>query len=815
MNYNDGQETSKYEITQFSDLNAGSHVEIPTSPLASFGTADTTDDDLGNFFKRPIKIGSYSWDPSVTFFEQFNPWTSFLQNPRVINRITNYNLLRGSLCVKILVNGNGFHYGRLLASYLPFADDDQFHANRAFVPEDSIEASQRMHLYIDPTTSTGGSMRLPFVWPYNALSIPDENWQDMGVLTIRELTKLKNANDTGDVVTISVFAWMEDINLSVPTSAEPGALVPQSFGYVPQADEYGEDPASSKMLAAGEAAALVGAAMPQIAPLAEPAFLALAGAGVAAAALGFSRPNDLDPVVPFRPAYLGNMANANAPDSCVSLTLDQKAGLTPDTRSFGLNGEDELEVTSLASRESYLTSFPWPVSAAAETLLWNARVTPQLISRVTVGGVEEIHFTPMAYISYFARYWRGTIRYRFQIVGSAFHKGRLKIVWDPESFESNEYNVAYTHIVDISETRDFTIDVGWGSKAPYRLCNSAGENWGVTPLTGTFENFNGVISVFVVNDLAVPNTTIDNDISVNVMVCSPDLELAVPQSPAARLDTCCPFPEPTPQSFGYVPQAETDAVGQEQNAPVAESGDKVGNYNPAPHLEFIGDPIPSLRLLMKRYVIYGTHVLSNGNDNLSTGRISLPSRPQELGYPPYAHYDSSIPGAKCNFVELVPMAYIMRMFACWRGSVRYKCLMASHNDNGQHKNTSGQANVINDDPEPMVTSRQVINMDWSNDAKIAHAAAVNMTSMNRNGHATVIDRNPVLEFEVPYYLGKRFSLARYYSDPDVPRFIIQNYVQPSAKASFTFFTAAGEDFQVGLFVGTPILYPQTYPSPAP
>lgn len=808
LQINDKQDNIKQQITTFSDFNSGFDVETPTAPLSSFGMADTSDDALGDFFSRPIKIGAYAWAPTTTFFEVFNPWTQFLENPRVINRLSNYNLLRGTLCVKILVNGNGFHYGRLLVSYLPFANRDSFFRNRALISEDSIEASQRMHLYIDPTTSTGGSMKLPFLWPLNALSIPSEDWDDMGLLSIRQLNPLKNANGALDPVTISVFAWMEDIELSVPTTAEPGALAPQSQGYVPQADEYEEKPASSAMLAAGDAAAAVGAAIPQVAPLAEPTSLVLSGAGNVAKAMGYSRPRNLDPVQPYRPTFLGNMANANAPDSSVSLTLDQKAGLTPDTRSFGLDGSDELEVTSISGRETYLTTFAWPVSAPAEDLLWNSRVTPQLIAQRTVGGVDEIHLTPMAYLSYMARYWRGTIRFRFQIVASSFHKGRMKIVWDPEYMNSNEYNVAYTHIVDISETRDFTIDVGWGSPRPYLLCSSAAENYGVTPLTGSFTNFNGVLSVYVVNDLAVPNSTIDNDISVNVMVCSPDLELQWPQSPSDRLGYHAAF---APQSVGYEPHAMGDAVDSMQNEPVAEDAQQVGTYRPSSHLEFFGDPIPSLRLLMKKYAYYATHHLGNGNPKPAVAQLEIPSRPQEQGFAPFATYPT-VPGpAFANFVELVPMAYIMRMFACWRGGIRYKVLITHDNSSDVALPTRGVAVVENADEDNMSVDRAVASVDYTNDASLARAHLLRYRSLSQIGHATVLDHNPVLEFEIPYYRPERFSLARNYSDGEIPRVTVRSTI-PVGGSFHHLFTSCGEDFQVGMFVGTPILYPQPVPA---
>jgi hypothetical protein len=84
--------------------------------------------------------------------------------------------------------------------------------------------------------------------------------------------------------------------------------------------------------------------------------------------------------------------------------------------------------------------------------------------------VSEIAMPSLAYASMPFQFWKGTIKYRFQVCSSSFHKGRLKFVWDPFGTPTiaAEYNTAYTQIVDISEANDFTIEVGWGQTTPWR-----------------------------------------------------------------------------------------------------------------------------------------------------------------------------------------------------------------------------------------------------------------------------------------------------------------------------------------------------------
>jgi len=103
---------------------------------------DSDEATLDNFFKRPIKIDEFEWGTATTLTNDIDPWSLYFDNPRVSNRISNYNLLRARLHVKIVINGNGFQYGRALVSYLPYDVYDNLSSNAALVKEDLVQASQ-------------------------------------------------------------------------------------------------------------------------------------------------------------------------------------------------------------------------------------------------------------------------------------------------------------------------------------------------------------------------------------------------------------------------------------------------------------------------------------------------------------------------------------------------------------------------------------------------------------------------------------------------------------------------------------------------
>lgn len=848
---------SEHEILSFADQNPGYIYEVPSSPDPTFGMADMSDSSLESFFSRPLKIQSFSWGTGTNIFEVFNPWTNFWENPRVVNRITNYNLLRCKMHVKIVLNGNGFHYGRAIASYLPLHTRDAFTKDRAFFIEDVVAASQRPHIYLDPTKSQGGTLVLPFVFPENAMDIPDEDWRTMGEMTIHGLQNLKHANGATDAVTVSVFAWATDVVMSTPTANEPGALTPQAGAL----DEYGSNPVSGP---AGVVARAAGAlrSIPYIAPYARATELAANAVGGIAKLFGYSRPAILTDIVPYRPTYMGNLANTNMPDSTTKLTFDPKQELTIDTRTFGLNGDDEMAISTIAVRESFLTQFGWGTAETAENLLWNCEVNPVVWNQQTIGAAEEFHMPACCFAALPFNRWRGKMKYRFQIVASAYHKGRLKITYDPSYPLSNEYNTNYTRIIDLAEERDFTVEIGWGQQFPY--CTHRDMMDAVVPIYSTAplgadpgEAANGIISVYVVNELTVPNSTVNNDIEVNVLVSCEDLELADPTDefikniswfapqageyqaqggvlsdlPCPSLTCkcqCCTFeddeiikPEPTPQAgeLGESPDGDNTT---EESAPLQMEADttlaaEVSSTDNTSHV-FYGDPITSVRQVLKRYN-YSITLVPIANDlGNQVHQWILSNLPMYRGYAPGAVHLTDTPalGTAYNYSKMTMINYYLPAYTCWRGSLRWKYHLLQDNST-----TTSHMSAYRD-PNPAFAygqgSVQLLNETTSVSERTARwlLTAPNLFS---GAHVTAASMNPVLEVELPFYSSRRFANAKQANvtglnigtDTLMHRLDAKlNYAANSFDCINTY-CSVGEDFTLGLFTGAPVAYRQTDP----
>lgn len=756
---------------------------------------DTDDASLDRFFERPLKIASFDWGVTTTLFQQFNPWELYFDNPRVSNRIANFKLLRCKLHVKFLINGNGFQYGRVMASYLPLPLDNPMRITSSLISQDRIIESQRPHVFLDPTTSTGGEMLLPFFWPKSYLDIPTAEWGEMGEITLASLNTLRHANGAADFSTISVFAWAEDVQLSGLTQAEPNSISPQSGSEIDQANMNGviSHPASNVAKIAG---ALTNA--PYIGKYAKATQLGASTIARVASSFGYSKPPMTVAPTPMKPLVVSSLATVTTPDTSHKLTMDDKQELCIDPNTVGLSSVDEMAITEIAKRESYLTTFEWPMGTVKETLLWNCNVTPMLYGSIT-GPPTLVNFTAMAWAALPFQYWTGSLKFRFQIVCSTFHKGRIKITYDPTNNSGSEYNTMYTEIVDIADAQDFTVTISNNQsldlltyRDPCGISSSVlyGDVAIATPQMG-----NGIVSVYVVNELTTPNSDFQADIQVNVFVSAgDDFEVYAPWDKLAYF---------RPQSGSeLVPESQET---EQPSAPFQTSYDHLGMLGDADNalaLVYGGESIKSFRQLAKRFALWrATPHNVNGINNTYVSTITHPA------YPFHRNDDLAADGglgrAICN---TLPLHWVRLPFAGWRGSIRYKVF-------GQNFILTRSATFLAERYESPFTAftRDIAAATASADPLTVARNAVKGVTDSVYGHAGACVASSVntsaLEYEVPYQVNYRFNgnLSK-----DTPLGDVQQggarcriSAQGDATSKIDIWVAGGEDFSTFFWVGPP------------
>lgn len=743
LTFRDGAEQWKTSFSGRSD---------PTRDVTVLG-----DISLSDFFMRPIKIAEYSWDPaSVTpFYQGLNPWTLFASNPRVANRMSNYKLFSGKLHVKIVINGNPFYYGRMMAHYCPLNSYDKLSIWTNTATTALVQASQTLHAYIDPSMSQGCELELPFIWPYDMVDLTSSSPPEIGNLGdmfLREMNDLKHANGATDPLAIQLFAWMTEVKLSVPTVVEPPYLVPQAgkFKSSTKSNEYASSPVST---IASAAAGMMGklSNIPYIGGYAKASEMIMSGVAGLARLFGYSRPAVIDDYTDVRPSIFSRLAVTNAGDNVQKLTMDLKQEVSVDPSIVGIGDSDELVITSIAQKESYLTFFPWTIAANPGAVLFSTRVAP-----IWTYATSNWYLPAVTYASLPFKYWHGTMKYRFQIVASQYHRGRLLIVWDPLCFPGvPETNVQYSKIIDLSNERDFTFEVGWGAAQRWlsRPSFNTTNHYSTAIAYPTVNSsFNGVVTVYVLNDLTSPNSLVNNDIEVNVFISGcDDMEFAVPDSgPMSQMRS---VPSLTAQSGTFDESAESI-----DNAPIIEdSKEVIADCLPLDDpssLVYMGERIVSFRQLIKRYTLWGSFY-----DPTATAAYTQFWSSDFPGPRGYDYYGSQLNGvAYFNATQTTPLNYLSFAFLAYRGGVRRKYVITSGFTGNLYAYISRLAGGIVATTAPVLSS--IAKIVTTPLAFSQQQANIIKPTLITGAHATSVRQQPVVEVEFPFYANTRFVICR-------------------------------------------------------
>lgn len=805
--------------------------EIDTMNDSTFGIADNNDDNFAEFFSRPILIDTYSWTPNTPFPPvAINPWQAYFINKRVSNRISNFNLARAKLHVKVTINANQFYYGRLLVSYLPMHTSDDFIVSRGSLFEDNVRYSQRPHIFLDPNTAQGGELVLPFVWPWNAVNLPTGDFTNLGDLYFTELAILRHANNNTTNISINVYAWCEDMILSVPTSQNISGLVSQS----------GEEGMISTPAAVAAGVASKLAAIPRIRPYAMAADVALSSISALAKAFGYSRPSVVNDVMPMVPTF-GNYANSNASETLNRMSLDQKAEVCVDSRVVGLSGVDEMAIKSIVTRESFLTLFTWTPANVTDVLLWNTMVAPIITAKPVAPNDAEYHLPAICHGSLPFRYWRGSIKYRFQIVSSSAHKGRLRFVWEPRYAVSKELNVAYNKIVDISTEKDFTIEIGWGNKNSWLETAAIGNShtiYGTTPIAVANDLVtNGTLSVYVVNELSAMSAAAVNSVSVLVFVSAgDDFELVLPHDeaigelswlPAGLLSL--PSPAPVPDKLYAEPfpvptldvQSGVEMVSDCCSVPFAPTtvmkmGSSVQGTDNI-YKVMLPDPVASVRQVLKRYCFHSAIVPDalTGVVNISTE--IRPDFPYYRGYNPDGPDQATGPAAY-SYCEMTLLNWFTPAYVCRRGSIRWKYILT-----GPDGDVGIPRNYISAGPayEVSAFSRSKITVAQTSTSNVLRASYAALKTGLGGQIVQPAKHNSVVQIEFPHNLNRRFMTARTANllggNDDHTFHYVSQYQGTTAGGTNNVilgYVAAGDDFDLSFYIGAPIVYIQPDPAAA-
>jgi len=657
-------DSTLHEATDSPEVNVSflqnKNVEAAGAPTNHYLHDMTTFTDIGNFFKRPILVHTFTWNESdpIGFKNGYSVWDQWISNPYVSNKLNNYAFFRGDLHVKMQISASPFYYGMLQASYRPL---QLFKADTIYPGpgnQDLILHSQRPKIEINPSDGDTYEMVLPFIYYYNMVNLQsDFDFSRLGALNYHIYSRLKSANGvTGTGVTISAYAWVDNIVLS-------GA----SAGYAAQSDEYGEGSVSKPASWVAKVASQF-TNLPIIGPFATATQIGAGAISKIAQIFGFTNVPVISDTEPLRPEAFPKFASSEIGFPIEKLTLDPKNELSVDPRIVGLpTGDDELLITSLVQRDSFLCRSSWTAADAVGTFKFTTRVTPVMADVATESSQTILYGVPMQYISALFGYWRGDIILTFRVICSRYHKGKLRISYDPSGVNvagqniivnSDTTNTVHTTILDIGETPKLEFRIPYQQRQQFlELDPSSVKAW-TTSASPTFtrdvNKDNGMLTVRIQNILTGPTATPEVDLLVYARGAE-NLEFAVPD----ELDFSHTLTCFKPESETYSTHVVTKKV---------MAGDSVSSVDQQ-YLCHFGENIKSLRQLLRRTSKVSTDLFGAGGipgNSYSYFFKTLLRMPPSPGFDlngySTANKVASVGTAAYNFVEYTPISYVQICF---------------------------------------------------------------------------------------------------------------------------------------------------------
>jgi len=666
------------EVLTFIDNSVGDSEALPYSRNV-IASADSTDKtSLAKFLSRPTLIDSRTWatsDVNGALGSAIDPWFLFLNNTVIKNKLHNYAFLRAKLCLKVIVNATPFHFGLLRASYEPNVNSansgdrtSKIRTNPVSPNPYIIPYSQLPGMWIYPASNSGGELYVPFFRHSNWLPLTSAAAaKTMGSLNYYIASPLGIASTSGSTsLTIETFAWMDEIELSGSTSE----LILQAK------DEYVG--MVSKPASAVASAMSMLETVPIIGRFARATGIGASAVASIAHIFGYSNTPLVVDVQPFVPMSAPHMATSEISLPYQKLTLDPKQELSIDPTLHGIAPTDELVISQIVSKKSALVVTGWSTSDNVGTVLFNSRVTPNLFGLININDgssvlkARRVYHTPLSYLAALFASWRGDIIFEFDVLCTKFHKGRLKISWDPVGTSGTVVpaeNSVYTTILDVGQNNKASIRVPYHQALAWlKTRGISSDNWTPGSSLSYGEGLdNGLLILSVLTPLMSPVSPQNIGVLVSVRAAD-NFEFANPRSHLGESDfSSTPHP-----SFFAVQSADYVCTEPE----MIVFGDQ-GQQHPERYALNFGEAIVSLRALLHRMSLYDVSVSPISSATKAFWfRKSYARLPPMFGYDPNglstANKILAASGtAPFNYTPTHPITYVAMLFGSFRGSVNY------------------------------------------------------------------------------------------------------------------------------------------------
>lgn len=825
----------KQTITSFVDDEAGDVFEKKQTINSINYDAYKVDSTLASFLERPTLISTLTWSLGGNIDTTISPWSLYFNTAAIKNKLENYAYIRAKLHIKIMINASPFYYGLSGVFYTPTIDLDPCPIDTTNATTGYLTSlSQRPHIWLYPQLCQGGEMVLPFFYYKNWLEIgANAHFTNMGSLDFATFVDLATASAaTGTDCTVQVYAWATDVKVCGPTNY--GALQSAKKSQFPTlskesysnnsttAKEASKNQASTEGMFSEPLSALGSAAdtasgmatifgRPDIAKGAKVVSMASKAAASTAKTMGYTNTPNIDTVQPYKNLPFHAFSSCEISKPIDRLAFDPQNSLSDSAAAVELEDCDETDINKFCRRESYLYTATWTSAHTVDQLLFSSIVNPNMIKVDGTSPSEVYSLTPMALASRMFAWWRGDLVFRFRFICSQYHRGRVRITWDPyDDLDAVTATTAtnYNHIVDIAQTPDIQIRIPYLQDSSFKTTRHNYEEVYGTSSSPSDSFDNGQLTLRVFTDQTSPVTSAD--ISVVISVWAEDMQFSNPT-------------ETLPNVANFVLQSASEAqspfIETQQSMPLFEgTREQDGMYD-----VYGGERITNWYQVMRRASLFRfKNFGSNSISDYSMLITRFRRLPNYLGFDPNGYNTADdIIGAGTspyNWVHNIPLNMIRMCYIGCRGSINWTFNLGCTQAIPQARFYRTRKTTIDENTN--------IAASTGPDDTYSALFAGNTECGSSGSTQTNALTQSCLEANVPLFSKYRFqgNSPTYASngqneDASTADFVaLELIVQPTEGINpqnimITQYVSAGPDFSLQFFLNVPTLYETTVPVP--
>jgi hypothetical protein len=772
--------------------------EISIAPAWNNLVKDSMEHDIVNILKRPIRLTGGFLTPSFVFAGLPMPDYLFTNSTNLVKKVAYFGFFRGNLKFKLIFNATPFMSGK----YLMWFDPMSGYSNRPLAPTLASKTGFPC-VEIDIAKGSSVELKVPYCSPLSHYNLT--NGQSyMGRLHLDQITGTLEGAVPSLGPAYSLYAWFEDVELSMPATFEGIAASlpnpPPDTIFAQIAVEESVQLAKPRLsaLSGGVAttARLFSSIVPRWSGFLRPVEWISRVVSGAASSVGMNKPTDLRPGAPMFNLPAKGFTNMDGDDGGVILGACPDNSLTVPSGLFSTD-VDEMDL-GYVTRNSCICSseIPWTTTHSTNTVLYTFPVHPGLCE---ING-SDIYPTTLAFVSSMFERWTGGLRFRLAVSKTAFHSGRLRITFHPSYFDTtlatSEQQNGYNWVLDLSISSDIDFVVPYVSTTQWKEVRLGRTDSNVRNIDVS----SGMISVTVLTQLKAASATVSSTAPMYLWIsAAEDFSLSIPSNPRYCPKNLEPalFEEDVDETDTLHAQiwneTSTDSKINQEAEDISQNLFPKAPIHPTfPEQVCVGEKIVSLRQIIKRFCKTAEGKASPYPDLLDAdyafpgpipNTFTTPNTVNAIGIDPayfgtniVAYTNSRAPATQIKYFvtgsgasqTLTPFSavvsetfqsqallhYLSYLYTFWSGSKRYKIFFS--------KNATQSVDVLAR-PRSQVPFRVYRDTDVVNNGFINPPRSFkDLVEMNRvDGRFESVvypDLDGCIEFTVPYYSKLPISL---------------------------------------------------------